>query len=192
MSKSAEGVVEWARTWRGKTRRLIEITNVKWDKQETRREDVLLLSADVKGARDGTEAQIKIFEHDADGNHDFIEEFSVPVKNEKVEKEWEFEYRGDTNKTSEKSEKEYNPTEYFFRVKVRENFGESELLEFKDTIDIQLIDEAGNPTGGQKYTLDLPDGSKREGVLDDTGCAHIEDVPPGKYNVDLFLHSEPE
>ena len=97
MSKSAEGVVEWARTWRSKTRRLIEITNVKWDKQEARRGDVLKLTADVKGASDGTEAQIEIFEHDADGNHDFIGKFFAPVKNETMEATWKFKYIKDTD-----------------------------------------------------------------------------------------------
>jgi hypothetical protein len=197
MSKSAEGVVEWARTWRGKTRRLIEITNVKWDKEEVRRGDVLKLTADVKGARDGTEAQIEIWEHDADGAHDFIDRFSSQVKNEKVETEWEFEYHGDTDEipTAEESEKGYNPPEYFFRVKVGENFEDSGLILFKDSIEFQLVDEDGNPIGGQKYILHLPDGSKREGVLDDNGYASMQDVPPGKYNVvypDVFPKTEVE
>jgi hypothetical protein len=65
MSESAEGVVEWARTWKGKTQRLIEITNADWDKQEARRGDVLKLNANVKGVRDGAESQIEIWEHDA-------------------------------------------------------------------------------------------------------------------------------
>ena len=192
MSKSAEGVVEWARTWRGKTRRLIEITNVKWDKGEARRGDVLLLSADVKGARDGTEAQIEIWEHDADGNHDFIEKFSVPVKNKKVEKEWEFEYHEDTDEipTTEESEKGYNPPEYFFKVIADGETAESDLLKFRDWIEIELRDEFDNPVAGADYVILLADGSEIQGKLDDNGYARIENVMPGPYWVQFPEHED--
>ena len=115
----------------------IEITNVKWDKKEARRGDVLKLTADIKTVPDGTEAEIEIWEHDADEAHDLITKFPVEVKNNKVEAEWEFEYHEDTDEipTDEESEKGYNPPEYFFRVKVGEVHADSELLEFKDWIE---------------------------------------------------------
>jgi hypothetical protein len=185
VTKSAEGIVSWAHTWRGKTRRVIEILNVKWDKQEARREDELTLTADVKGALDGTEVEIQIFEHDADGDHDFIKKLLVEAKDEKVEAKWKFEYHKDIDDipSAEENGKGYNPPEYFFKVIVDRETAKSGLLEFKDFVKLELVDEEGNPIGGQKYILHLPDGSKREGVLDDWGCAYIEDVPPGKYNV---------
>jgi protocatechuate 3,4-dioxygenase beta subunit len=192
MSDSAEGVVEWARTWRGKTRRLIEISNAKWDKEEARRGDVLLLSADVKGARDGTEAQIEIWEHDADGNHDFIEKFLVQVKNEKVETEWKFEYNEDTDEisTAEESEKGYNPPEYFFRVTAKGETTESGLLRFRDWIEIRLLDGHGEPVAGAEYVILFADGSKTQGKLDKHGSATINDVPPGPYWLQFPEHED--
>lgn len=187
MSKSAEGIVEWASTWRGKARPKIEITNAKWDKQEARRGDVLKLTADVKGVKDNTEVQIEIWEHDADGNHDLIEKFSALVKNRKVEAEWEFKYGTDTDEipTAEESDKGYNQPEHFFRVKIDDHFGESGLLKFKDWIEIELVDEEGDPVADEDYILHLPDGQERKGKLNSNGYAKEEDVPPGKIFVEF-------
>jgi len=163
----------------------IEVTNLKWDKKEARRGDVLKLTADVKGVPDGMEAEIEIWEHDADEAHDLITKFPVIIKDSKVETEWEFEYHEDTDEipTEEESEKGYNPPEYFFRVKLEEVHADSELLEFKDWIDVVLLDGGGNPIPNEKYTVTFADGSKKKGVLDQDGRARIEDVPAGRINV---------
>ena len=63
----------------------IEITNVKWDKQEARRADIIKLTADIKGAQDGTEAEIEIWEYDHDEAHDLITKFPTQVEKGKIE-----------------------------------------------------------------------------------------------------------
>jgi hypothetical protein len=164
----------------------IEITNAKWDKKEARRGDILKLTADVKGCQDGTESEIEIWEHDSDGVHDLITKFSVFVKNNKVEAEWEYEYHEDTDDipTEEETEKGYNPPEYFFRVKVGEVQADSGLLEFKDWIELELFEDEERVTD-REYTLYLADGSERKGKLDKEGEAREEDVPPGPAFVDF-------
>ncbi len=164
----------------------VEITNLKWDKKEARRGDILKLTADIKGAQDGTEGEVEIWEHDSDGAHDFITKFSVEVKNNKVEVDWEYEYHEDTDEipTEEELKKygnKYNPPEYFFRVKVGELAADSGLLEFKDCIKIELYHESGEPIGGTKYVVKLADGSEIQGTLDDKGYAKVEGVIPGPY-----------
>jgi hypothetical protein len=175
----------------------VEISNAQWDKKEARRGDMLKLTADVKGAREGSEAEIEIWEHDSDEAHDLITKFPVIVKNNKVESEWEYEYYDDTDDipTEEETEKGYNPPEYFFKVKVNGAEGKSALLEFKDWIEIELTDDDGEPVPNEKYILHLADGSKKEGTLDDTGRITVEDVPPGAYHVefpDLEIPEEEE
>lgn len=163
----------------------IEITNVKWDKKEARRGDVLKLNADIKTVPDGTEAEIEIWEHDADEAHDLITKFPVEVKNNKVEAEWEFEYHEDTDDipNKEESEKGYNPPEYFFRVKVYGIHEDSDLLEFKDWIELELKMNDGTPMGGRRYVVRFADNTENEGTLDNDGCVRLEDVPPGPYTV---------
>jgi len=167
----------------------IEIANMKWDKSEARRGDTLKLSADIEGARDETEVKVIIYEHDQDGSHDKIVEIPTNVKNKKVEVEWEYEYHEDTDEIPSDEEmkkygKKYNSPEYFFTFKIdSQEYGikqESGLLNFKDWVEINLDDETGQPMTNEKYTLHMPDGSKREGNLDKKGYAREENVPPGK------------
>jgi len=163
----------------------VQITNAKWDKQEARRGDILKLTADVKGVPDGTEAMIEIYEHDADGAHDFVTKFPVLVKNKKVEAEWEFEYHEDVDDipTAEESERGYHPPEYFFRVKVGEVSAESGLVEFKDWIEINLTDDAGNPISNAEFALQLPDSNKKQGKLNADGHVRDESLLPGKIKI---------
>jgi hypothetical protein len=164
----------------------IEITNAKWSQPEARRGDVLKLTADVSGAQDGTEALIEIYEHDADGAHDFITKLSVLVENKKVEVEWEYEYHEDTDDipTKEETEKGYNPPEYFFKVIIYGQEAKSGLLKFKDWVELELVDEDGQPVGDQAFIVYMADGSQKKGNLDEDGYTRLEDVPPGPIRIE--------
>jgi len=165
----------------------VEITNLKWDKKEARRGDVLKLTADVKGCQDDTEAEISIWEYDDDGGHDFISKFPATIKNGKIEADWEYEYHEDTDEipTEKELEKGYNPPEYFFRVIVGGVQADSGLLEFKDWIEITVRDEFGNPKASIDFILYLPDGRQKSGQLDSEGYVKVHDIPPGKYRVEF-------
>jgi hypothetical protein len=163
----------------------VQIKNCKWDKKEARRGDILKLTADVLNVYEGTEAEIQIWEHDQDGAHDFITKFTKTVKNRKIEAEWEFEYHEDTDDipTEEEAEKGYNPPEYFFRVIIAGISADSELLEFKDWIEIELKDLKGLPIKEEEYILTFPDGKQKKGRLDDNGCTKLENILPGRYKI---------
>ncbi len=166
---------------------LVEIKNLKWDKQEARRGDILKLTADIKGLADGNEAEIQIWEHDSDEAHDLITKFPALVKNRKVEAEWEFEYHEDTDDipTEEESENGYNPPEYFFRINIGGVSADSGLLEFKDWIEIELEEEDGSPIAKEEYVIKLPNGEERKGKLDQDGYCKEEDIPPGRIQIEF-------
>ena len=46
-------------------------------------------------------------------------------------------------------------------------------------IEIELLDEDGNPVGSTKYEVTLPDGSVASGTTDASGAAKIEGFEPG-------------
>lgn len=163
----------------------VQLTNLKWDKAHARRGDILKLTAEVKGAYDGMEAEISIWEHDADGAHDLITRFPSLIKKGGIQAEWEFEYHEDTDDipTQEESRKGYSAPEYFFRVGVHGVSADSPLLPFKDWIDVVLTTPEGEPVPDEKYVLTFADGTEREGKLDREGRAREEDVPPGKVSV---------
>jgi len=172
----------------------IKVTNMKWDKKEARRGDILKLSADITEVAEGTGVKVVIFEYDADGNHDKIVEISTAVKNKKVELDWEYEYFEDIDEIPTQSELEkydgkYNPPEYFFEIEIHgHRFGqnqESGLLTFKDYIEIKLQSEDGEAVANEKYILHLADGSQRQGQLDASGYACEKDIPPGEIRVEF-------
>lgn len=163
------------------------ITNARWSQPEARRGDLLTLSADVDGVSDGTRARIQIYEHDDDGAHDFITELQGLVENSRIEVEWEYEYYEDTDEipTDWESESGYNPPEYFFRVSIDNISADSDLLTFKDWIEITIEDRTGVPVPNRRYILHLPDGSDRDGTSNNEGVVREEDVPPGPWWIEL-------
>jgi len=172
----------------------VEVKNMKWSAEEARRGDVLKLSAEVENVWDGTEVAVTIYEYDNDGIHDKITELQATVKDKKIEIDWEYEYHEDTDEvpTQEEMErygKSYNPPEYFYVIDIRgQKFGtgqESKLLLFKDYIEIELVNQLGEPVPEEEYKVTLPDGTTKEGKLDKDGRAVVKDVPPGKCIVEF-------
>jgi hypothetical protein len=173
---------------------LIKVTNMKWGQKEARRGDIVKLSADIDGLPDDAEVMILIYEYDRDGAHDFITKFPCQVKNKKIQAEWEYEYHEDTDEIPTDEEmkkygKKYNPPEYFFVIDVYgQRFGdkqESKLLEFKDWLEIELMDENDNPISKQDYIVTLPNGDTKDGKLDQNGYALIKDIPPGRVAIEF-------
>lgn len=160
----------------------VKVSNVKWDKEIVRRNEILKLTADVQNFPNGADARIEIFEHDDDGAHDLITKFPVMVKDHKIETNWEFDFKGDVKSIPrhEETESGYKPPRFFFNVCLLDVFESSGLVEFRDFIRIELKDAEGNPLPNEKYELHLPDGSVRKGTLDDKGIAIEEDIPAGE------------
>ncbi|HHP7238378.1 hypothetical protein [Longibacter sp.] len=164
----------------------IQLDDLQWikdgeDVTEARRGDVLTLSASATGAPDGTEAELVILEHDADGAHDLVTRFPTKINGEKVEAEWEFEYVEDTDDIPADGDAEdgYQHPEYIFRVDVGGLQARSNLITFKDWFEIQRVSEDGTPISDERYVLHLANGKTREGSLDADGTAREEDLPPG-------------
>ncbi|MCA9711494.1 MAG: peptidoglycan-binding protein [Myxococcales bacterium] len=53
-------------------------------------------------------------------------------------------------------------------------------------LNLELCDSTGAPLADRPYALVLPDGTRREGVLDPRGRLH-EPVPPGTERVELVV-----
>ncbi len=170
----------------------IVVANMKWSAKEARRGDVVTLSADARGVRDGTDVTLTIYEYDKDRVHDKVVELAAAARDQKISLDWKYEYFEDadeipTDEELKKYGKSYNPPEYFFAVTVEGNeFGkkqESGLLLFKDWLEVKLLDRDGSPMANEHYVLTLPDGATREGDLDADGRAKLEELPPGPCRV---------
>jgi len=177
----------------------VRVSNMAWSAEEARRGDLLVLSADVTGLREGTEVQVTIYEHDADGAHDRITELPGRIAQNRLEVRWLYEYHEDTDEILTQEELNnysgtYNPPEYFFTIKYQSTeFGreqESGILTFKDWVEIVGEDPYGRPLRNTDYVLRLADGNERRGTLDEDGFAREEDIPPGSYEIEFEIDDE--
>jgi type VI secretion system secreted protein VgrG len=50
-------------------------------------------------------------------------------------------------------------------------------------VEIELVDEEGNPVTGEKYEITLPDGRVAKGTTNEKGLARIEGIDPGSCKV---------
>ncbi len=58
-----------------------------------------------------------------------------------------------------------------------------ENKEKKSWIEIELVDEAGQPMAGEAYRVTTPDGSEQSGSLDEKGFARVSNIDPGTCKV---------
>ncbi len=171
-----------------------EIVSLEWSAAEARRGDILTLSGEFANIPDDSDVLITIYESDEDGAHDRITELPATLKGKKLSTKWEYEYHEDSDEipSAEEMERyggEYNPPEYFFTVKYRDfemgRESESGLLGFKDYVEIKLSDAGGNPMEDVAYILHLPDGSTKDGRLDQLGYAREDGIPPGNIRIEF-------
>jgi uncharacterized Zn-binding protein involved in type VI secretion len=52
-------------------------------------------------------------------------------------------------------------------------------------IEIEMVDDDGNPLSGERYIIELPDGSKKSGMLDMDGRLKLKDIVAGKCKIDF-------
>jgi len=166
----------------------IEITDISWSAEEARRGDILTLRAEFEDIPTGTDVLFTIYEYDRDEAHDKITELPGTVDSGVAEIQWEYEYHEDTDEIPSQEEmerygREYNPPEYFFTVTIYgQSFGDENspgLLTFKDYLELEYIDDEGNPVPDVNYRLRLPDGTEQTSTLDSNGQAIISSTPPG-------------
>ncbi len=50
-------------------------------------------------------------------------------------------------------------------------------------IEIRLVDEEDQPVANEAYRIELPDGTVREGTLDEDGRARVEGIPRGNCGI---------
>ena len=54
-----------------------------------------------------------------------------------------------------------------------------EIQQSVNWIELECVDDEGNPLANVDYILFLPDGTEKTGTLDDQGYSKVENVPPG-------------
>jgi len=66
-----------------------------------------------------------------------------------------------------------------FKPPTKEEIKEKKLV----WIEIEMVDEAGQPVTGERYKIELSDGTVSEGTLGSDGKARLEGIEPGSCKV---------
>jgi len=163
------------------------VTNAQWSVKKAQVGDRIKLTAEVSGFDSGAEATFRIFEKDISSADDLIDSITVKTKGSKAEAEWVYEYVDDSDDdpAGQNTPTAYSMPQYYFTVQVGNAIGRSDLLEFKDYIEINLKDVKGKPIGNAKYRVFFDNGEVKEGTLDSNGYKKVDKVPPGKWRVEF-------
>lgn len=175
-----------------------EVISAEWGQKivtrhpEPDKDEIVKLIGYTKGFSDGTPATLEIFEHDADGGHDFIRTLTSTVQNNKVNAEWKFEYVKDVDDIPDviiDGKPHYCP-EYIFDLKVEGKTARSGLLRFVDWVEVKLVTEEGKIIPNAEYIAYFSDGSEKKGKLDNEGKIMFKGIPPGKIHIEFPEYPE--
>jgi hypothetical protein len=152
-----------------------------WGAPYARRREALPLVGYTTGFGDGTSATLLVYRFDPDGSHQFTTRLSGTVQRDRIETEWTFDYPDDVTELPDivEGDESYDAPEYFFELKVGGKTARSGLVEFVDSIEIELPEEDKEDFADLDYVVHFADGTSRRGRLED-GRVKLEDIPPGK------------
>jgi uncharacterized Zn-binding protein involved in type VI secretion len=162
------------------------ITEAKWSQASARDGETVQMQVSVEGIDDGTPAILEVFERNPNSPDKSVRKIEdAEVQGDKIEAEWHYEWLDEEVADSDDQEKRPKPQSpgFYFNVSVAGALARSGILNYKDFIEVSLVDVNDDPVPDAKFVAYLPDGSVREGTLDSSGYAKIEKVPPGAWSV---------
>ncbi len=171
-----------SKTWK-------DVVSAYWITDFLRREQKAILAGTTVGFSDGTAATLMIYEFDLEGNHSFVDRVGGTVKKDQVEAEWVFDYKKDVAELPDMFEGDefYSAPSYYFELKVGGKTAQSGLIEFRDSIEIDVTDENDDARANAVYTAYFADGSSTVGTVDANGNLKLEDIPPGNVHLEFSV-----
>ena len=167
----------------------IRVRGPRWSTASVQRGDIVTLTADARGARDGRRADVRIFEQGPGRAAPTpVTHLSTPVKDEQVTVNYQFQYPGDTANIlpAWEAPNGYTKPSFLYRVDVcgiradSSNERTRGLLSFVDDLTLQVVDApSGIPYGEETVDLTLPTGERQTATLDETGTVTLTELPPG-------------
>jgi len=167
----------------------ILVSRICWDRQEVHREEEVKLTCQfISGVFEGEDAIFGIYDHNPNSYDHKVAVLRTTIKGNKAEAIWLFNYHEDTDQIGSHEElqevgKSYVNPQYYFVAGVDGvaigDKRESGLLKFKDNIIVRFPCDPEIPVNKVNYTLHLPDGTQRKGVLDKDGEKEEKNVAPG-------------
>jgi hypothetical protein len=184
-----------AESWALKILDPVRVRSPKWSTETVSRGDVVTLTAEARGAPDGRQARVRIFERNPGrGAHDPVTHLQPRTEGGAVEVMYQFRYPGDTADILPEWEAPngYTQPGFFYTVEVAGVTADSKtskskgVMTFVDDLTVQVVDaKSGAPYANQKTQITLADGSTKEKTTSGSGKVELNEIPPGPAKIRL-------
>lgn len=167
------------------------IYSAKWSKDTAKVGDAIKLTAKTSGIPSGEKAVCEIFVRDSNYADRLLETLETTVDSDAIEIEWVFQVdeKYITIQTDKELTPRYSAPAFYFLVRSANLQSRSGLLRFEDFLELRLKDDQGKPLANKKFRLYLSNGEIRDGVLDGSGYAKVDKIPPGNVRVSFDVKS---
>ncbi len=163
---------------------LKSITKAVWSKASARDGEKVKMQVEGIGFEDDDKATFSVFKKDVGRPDKLLARFEdVALSGDKAEQEWAYEYTEDDDYKQGAEPPKYSSPKFFFTVAIGSMFTRSGALDYKDYVEITLVDGEGNAVKGADYKLYTASGEIRTGKLNNDGYAKEENIPPGPTSV---------
>ncbi len=166
---------------------LFGIVNTQWSTQDAKVGDTVKMKVKTIGIENGTKATLEIFVKDANYTDYRLKTIESQVNGDKIEEDYTLEVDDKLLGICGQKEQNnrYSQPYFYYKVNIGDLTEQSALLLYKDHVEIKVKDEEGNTIADKKYKAHLPTGEVKEGMLDSSGKAKIDNVPPGNIKVTI-------
>ncbi|MBU8933909.1 MAG: PAAR domain-containing protein [candidate division Zixibacteria bacterium] len=161
------------------------ITGTKWSADSARDGETVKMQVETSGFDDDTAAVVQVWQRDYNRADKCIKKIEdQTVQSDKIEIDWVYEYSENQGGVFPQTAREpYSSPVFYFTVKVASLTSRSDLLEYKDWIEIELLNEDDSPAADTPYEVHFSNGEVRNGNLDSDGRAREERVPTCTHEV---------
>jgi hypothetical protein len=161
---------------------LAAITKCAWSEKAARDGDKVKMQVETAGIKDGAKAMFQVWQRDINRADREIAGFAdVKLSGGKVEAEWAYEYPEDDD--GHDRGRGYSYPKFYFTVQIEDMNTRSGILDYKDWIEIELLDENNDPVADEEYEVRFSTGEVRRGRLDSNGQARLEGIPTASHRV---------
>lgn len=161
---------------------LAAITRCAWSEKAARDGDKVKMQVEAAGIDDGAKATFQVWQRDINrADREITRIGDIKLSGGKAEAEWAYEYPEDD--TAESRGRGYSYPKFYFTVQLGDMNSRSGILDYKDWIELELLDENANPLADEEYEVRFSTGEVRRGRLDSNGRARLEGIPTASHRV---------
>ena len=167
------------------------ITNIQWSKTDVEVGETVDMIVETVGVT-SEKAVFVIYVRDGSYTDYELATIEATVNGDQAKASWKLEVDEKFIKIAEKKgeKKRYSQPFFIFKVTIGDLFEQSGMLYAKDWVEVDIVDDEGEPIAQKDYTVLYSSGEVKTGKTDDSGNIKVEGVPPGTCTIQYNLRNE--